>query len=39
MNRYDGVDIRTVLNVKMLAKYLKHKTIFHSIELEDLNRS
>lgn len=38
MNKYDGVDSRIVSNVKMFAKYLKRKTIFRSIELDDIEQ-
>ncbi|MBR1734170.1 MAG: sigma-70 family RNA polymerase sigma factor, partial [Alphaproteobacteria bacterium] len=38
MNRYDGIDKRIVLNVKMYAKNLKRRSIFRSMDLEDLEQ-
>ncbi|MBQ3564698.1 MAG: sigma-70 family RNA polymerase sigma factor [Alphaproteobacteria bacterium] len=38
MNRYDGIDKRIVSNVKTYAKNLKRKTIFRSMDTEDLEQ-
>lgn len=38
MNRYDGIDKRIVSNVKVYARNLKRKTIFRSMDIEDLEQ-
>ena len=38
MNRYDGIDKRIVSNVKTYAKKLQRKTIFRSMDIEDLEQ-
>ena len=38
VNRYDGIDERIVSNVKVYAKNLQRKTIFRSMDLEDLEQ-
>ena len=38
MNKYDGIDNRIIANVKAYAKILQRKTIFRSMELEDIEQ-
>jgi DNA-directed RNA polymerase specialized sigma24 family protein len=38
MNRYDGVDERVVMNVKICARNLKRSNLLRSMEIEDIEQ-
>jgi DNA-directed RNA polymerase specialized sigma subunit len=38
MNRYDGIDERIVLNVRVCAKNLKRTNMLRSMEIDDIEQ-